>query len=225
MSSKKGLSVLFVILFLYQIHAIGFTTCIDKIVASVNGNPITLGEVYLHCAIKLAIEGKTWNNECPSVEESLYQRIDDLLMLQEAHRLNLDSEEELEIESSLQTFRSLYAALYDLLLQSFGMTPEDLNARLKEQFEIQRFESRHKNLSFHTGHQDVVSRLEKNPDVYQPSHDPEAFETTRNFLIESQTQEQHTRWLTKIRKRAKIQILEIDFRLCQSFRNNTNRTK
>lgn len=124
---------------------------VNRIVAAVNNEVITLRELEMECEFQLIIQGKKGSSGSLSPDHSqdfrqgvLEGMINQVLILEEAQRIGLAEVEKEELVGKLRDFQQRFSSEseFSRFLNKWGLTRKELEGRFKAQIIVTRFMER-----------------------------------------------------------------------------------
>jgi hypothetical protein len=124
---------------------------VNRVVAAVNNEVITLRELQMECEFQLIIQGKTGSSGSLSPDHSqdfrqgvLEGMINQALILEEAQRTGLAEVDKEELEGKLRDFQKRFTSEseFNRFLNKWGLTRKELEGRFKAQIIVTRFMGR-----------------------------------------------------------------------------------
>ena len=181
-------------------------------IATVDGEAITFTDLRIGCAIEEIAAGRGWKGTCPDLAGQLDLRIERLLILHAARRLNLEPESEREGE--VEAFLTRHDRELRQLRAFFGIDREELAASVRERFETERFAARGNRRAGHVTQREIRDFIAAHPKRFPPSAPPTPaqLETIREELKRRRIEKNRRRWLERLKSRARIEILDPEFR-------------
>lgn len=198
------------------------TITLDRVVATVNGVPLTAGDVTRECAVEALLNGRTGTQDPSPAERSaaLARLIDQKLLARELRNYRFDKKAEssraekqmAEISRRFKSERALVQAL-----RSVGLNESQLLNRVEEQDEILEMIDRRLRPAAVVSPKDVADYYqEKFLPAYAHEHGgaPPPLAATESRIREILTQKKINalleNWLAELRKENNVRILEND---------------
>lgn len=178
---------------------------VNKIVAVVEGTPITLWEVEVEARLRgleqrgLIPEGRIENDQ---LAESLEQLINRMLVLQAAERFQVPSAAEEEVAEQLAVLRERAVYPLDEQLDDAGIDESKVVSRIQARLRLQALIQRRLRDLVYVSDDEVQEYLEENP---APMENAE--ELIREYLATIRLQERIDAFFEGLRERAQVRIL------------------
>ena len=175
---------------------------LDRVLAVVNGEPITLSEVVEAIALAPA--------EPPSAEEALERLIDARLMERQARRYPLDPPSDSETEETLRALKERFTTLeaYRTTLLRLGIAEDYLRKRIRRELIVDRYLERRFRPLVQVAQREVEEyyRTVLLPDLDAGSPMPvgEVEALIRNILEERDLNRRISEWVDELKSTARI---------------------
>lgn len=198
---KKLSPMIFVFLILYI--GISKAVIIEKIVAVVNGKPITLTELQEKQMILKAVTGE----DLP-MKEVLNRMIMEELEMQEAKKLNLIAEDEVVNEYIATMLKENSISLEDFknLLKEKGISFEHYKEEIRRRITITRLINTQIRMRTAVAEEEVRNYYESHKNELKGSYE-ELKEKIRNLLLSQRIEERYKKWLDELMKKSSIKIM------------------
>ena len=179
---------------------------VDRMVAAVNNDVITLSELRQAVAFNAAISGKS--NGSRIQMETLQGIINRRLLLQEAYRLKVAEVSEREIAAEVVRLREQLGteASFQEFLARTGMTEAQLEKLLGERLLVERFVEKKIGLFARVSRDDVQAYFREHPDEFGDKRFAEVQKQITARLTEQKVSQQLEQYVDELRGRAFIRI-------------------
>jgi len=197
-----GIVVSLCILLAATAHAV----LVDRVVAAVNNDVITLSELQQAIAFNAALGGKGSGS---GVEmETLQGIINRRLLLQEAYRLRVADVSEQDIAAEVGRLHQRFGteAAYGEFLARTGMTEEQLEKLLGERLLVERFVEKKIGLFARVNRDDVQAYFREHLGEYKDKRFAEVQKQITTLLTEQKVNQQLDQYVDELRSRAFIRI-------------------
>lgn len=180
---------------------------IDRVVAAVNTDVITLRDLRQAMALNEAVSGAQQDQQ-RLLSETLEGLINRSLLVQEANRLMIAEASEQDVDAELASFENRFASdqAYRDFLLTVDMTPEDLRRVLGERLLAERFLNKRVGLFVRVRRDEAEQYFKQHPGEFMGKTFPEASRQITALLLERRTDQQITQYLSELRSRASIRI-------------------
>jgi hypothetical protein len=192
------------LLLLHPVRHVG-AELIDRIVASVNHDAITLSELNQTVGINQALGGGTG----PSVrEETLQGIINRHLLLQEAYRLKFVDVSNQDISGEMDTLRNRLGSEHALddLLDKLDMTKGELSRMLAERLMVERFVDKKVSLFVRVSRDEAEEYFNRNQDRFPGKKFSDMQKEITAGLQARKVDEQLNRYVAELRSKADIRF-------------------
>jgi len=179
---------------------------VDRVVAAVNNDVITLSELRQTVAFNAAVSGK--GNGSRLEMETLQGIINRRLLLQEAYRLKVADVSEQDIAAEAVRLRERLgteSAFRDFLART-GMTEAQLEKLLGERLLVERFVEKKIGLFARVNRDDVQAYFRDHPDEFRDKRFAEVQKQITARLSEQKVSQQLDQYVDELRSRAFIRI-------------------
>ncbi len=185
---------------------------IDRVVAIVDGETITRIDLELSCAIEEIAVGRSWEGKCPDLGAALDRRIEQLLLLHAARRIDLEPEGTRSegVEAEGRRFLADHAIGVERLIAFFGIDREELLSLICDRLEAERFTARRIPRTPYVSAREIAAFIAAHPERFPPGRrlSPEEIEAIRTERAAEKKAEDRRRWIERLRNRAQIQFLD-----------------
>ena len=201
-------AVLIVLLLVVQPVRHAAAELIDRIVATVNRDAITLSELNQTVGFNNALGGAAGESVQSVREETLQGIINRHLLLQEAARLKFVDVSGQDVSSEMDQLRNRLGSDRALgeLLDRLDMTREQLGHMLAERLTVERFVEKKVSLFVRVSRDEAEDYFNRNPDRFKGKKFPEVQKEITAALQARKAEEQLARYLAELRSRADIRI-------------------
>jgi peptidyl-prolyl cis-trans isomerase SurA len=188
------------------IAATSHAVLVDRVVAAVNNDVITLSELRQTVAFNAAVGGK--GNGSRLETETLQGIINRRLLLQEAYRLKVAEVSEQDIAAEVVRFRDRLGteAAFREFLARTSMTEEQLEKLLGERLLVERFVEKKIGLFARVSRDDVQAYFRDHPDEFREKRFAEVQKEITARLSEQKINQQLDQYVDELRSRAFIRI-------------------
>ena len=179
---------------------------LDRVIAAVNNEVITLSDLRLAVAFNKAVGGKRSGSQLAA--ETLEGLVNRGLLLQEAYRLRFAEVSAAEVEAEKDRFRKGLGpeqAYQDFLSRS-GMTEERLSRMLRERLVVEQFVQRKIEMYARVSREDVQAYYEERRAEYAGRRFSEVQAEIAALLSGQMAAQQLDTYLAELRSRADIRI-------------------
>jgi len=204
----KTTGALSLILFLFVVNN-SQAVLVDRILAVVNHQPITLSDLRQHEAFLALNTGKkNWEPSDTFSPNMLQQIIDQRLLLEEAGRFEFgapDRADLLKVQDRLaKRFES--PEEFQDTLRRWGLNREDLRHLLEDQLTVERFVDQRIKFFVIVPPAEIQTYYESHRENYRAENLEEALAKITYTLTDQRTKEKLEAYLKKLRENASIQI-------------------
>jgi len=188
------------------IAATSHAVLVDRVVAAVNNDVITLSELRQTVAFNAAVGGK--GNGSRLETETLQGIINRRLLLQEAYRLKVAEVSEQDIAAEVVRLRDRLGteAAFREFLARTSMTEEQLEKLLGERLLVERFVEKKIGLFARVSRDDVQAYFRDHPDEFREKRFAEVQKEITARLSEQKVNQQLDQYVDELRSRAFIRI-------------------
>jgi hypothetical protein len=188
------------------IAATSHAVLVDRMVAAVNNDVITLSELQQAVAFNAAIGGK--GNGSRLEMETLQGIINRRLLLQEAYRLKVAEVSEQDIAAEVVRLRERLGTetAFQEFLARTGMTEAQLEKLLGERLLVERFVEKKIGLFARVNRDDVQAYFRDHPDEFRDKRFAEVQKQITARLSEQKVSQQLDQYVDELRSRAFIRI-------------------
>lgn len=194
---------LFVLTFLIVNVTSSRAVIIERIVAIVNGKPITLTELQERQLVVKATTGQ----ELP-LNEVLKNMIMEEVVMQEAQKLGLVAEDEVvnEYINNLLKENNISLEEFKKLLKEKGITLEAYREEIRRRITITRVMNTQIRMRTAVADEEVKEYYEKHRNELQGSYE-ELKEKIRNLILSQRIEERYKKWLDELMSKSSIKVL------------------
>lgn len=188
------------------IAAASHAVLLDRVVAAVNNDVITLSELQQAVAFNAAVGGKGSGSRLEM--ETLQGIINRRLLLQEAYRLKVAEVSEQDIAAEVVRLRERLGteAAFREFLARIGMTEAQLEKLLGERLLVERFVEKKIGLFARVNRDDVQAYFRDHPDEFRDKRFAEVQKQITARLSEQKVSQQLDQYVDELRSRAFIRI-------------------
>lgn len=188
------------------IAATSHAVLLDRVVAAVNNDVITLSELQQAVAFNAAVGGKGSGSRLEM--ETLQGIINRRLLLQEAYRLKVAEVSEQDIAAEVVRLRERLGteASFREFLARIGMTEAQLEKLLGERLLVERFVEKKIGLFARVNRDDVQAYFRDHPDEFRDKRFTEVQKQITARLSEQKVSQQLDQYVDELRSRAFIRI-------------------
>jgi peptidyl-prolyl cis-trans isomerase SurA len=179
---------------------------VDRIIAAVNNDVITLADLRQAVAFNSALRAREGG---PQIEaETLEGLINRKLLVQEAIRLRFDDVSEQEIGAELVRFRQQLGSddAFREFLAHTAMTEEQLGDLLGERLLVERFVAKKIALFVRVRHEEVQDYFTDHPEEFTGRGFPEVEKEIARRIAEQKAGQQLDLYIADLRNRAEIRV-------------------
>ncbi len=180
---------------------------IDRIIAAVNNQVITLSE--LRQAVRFNEEMGGASRDAKDLEsETLEGLINKRLLLHEARRLSFTEVTEQDVNAEVDKVRTRLGSdkAFQDFLQRLQMTPEQLGRMLGERLLVERFVERKVGLFIRVGRVEAQRYFDSHPQEFKDKSFQEVSKQIIALLSDQKTEQQIKQYLAELRNKADIRI-------------------
>ena len=184
----------------------GRAELIDRVVASVNNDVITLSELRQAVAFNRAMGGTGTGRQME--RETLEGLINRSLLLQEAGRIHLVEVSEADVAAEQERLRGRFGTddAYRAFLAGTGLTEAQLERMLGERLLVERFVQKKIGLFARVSHDEAQSYYAEHAAEFRGLRFTEVQAQITALLSEQKTEQQLTQYLADLRARADIRV-------------------
>jgi peptidyl-prolyl cis-trans isomerase SurA len=188
------------------IAAASHAVLLDRVVAAVNNDVITLSELQQAVAFNAAVGGKGSGSRLEM--DTLQGIINRRLLLQEAYRLKVAEVSEQDIAAEVVRLRERLGteASFREFLARIGMTEAQLEKLLGERLLVERFVEKKIGLFARVNRDDVQAYFRDHPDEFRDKRFTEVQKQITARLSEQKISQQLDQYVDDLRSRAFIRI-------------------
>jgi len=200
-----GASIIMVCLF-SLFAATGRAELIDRVVASVNNDVITLSELRQAVAFNAALGGK--GNGRQLERETRDGLINGRLLLQEAYRLKFAEASEQDIAAEVGRLRQRLGSddAYREFLDRTGLTEERLMRMLGDRLLIERFVEKKIGLFARVSRDEAQSYFQDHPNEFKDKRFAQVQKSITEHLSQQKVSQQLDQYIAELRDRAVIRL-------------------
>ena len=200
-----GASIIMVCLF-SLFAATGRAELIDRVVASVNNDVITLSELRQAVAFNAALGGK--GNGRQLERETRDGLINGRLLLQEAYRLKFAEASEQDIAAEVGRLRQRLGSddAYREFLDRTGLTEERLMRMLGDRLLIERFVEKKIGLFARVSRDEAQSYFQDHPNEFKDKRFAQVQKSITELLSQQKVSQQLDQYIAELRDRAVIRL-------------------
>jgi len=206
-SSGRTVSTVGVVLFAFLLLvADGRAELIDRVVASVNNEVITLSELRQAVAFNAALGGKGSGRQLE--EETREGLINGRLLLQEAYRLKFAEVSEQDIAAEVARLRQRLGSddAYRAFLVRTGMSEEHLARMLGDRLLIERFVMKKIGLFARVSREEAQSYFQDHPGEFKDMRFAQVQKKITALLSEQKVGQQLDQYVADLRARAVVRL-------------------
>jgi peptidyl-prolyl cis-trans isomerase SurA len=186
--------------------ATGRAELIDRVVASVNNDVITLSELRQAVAFNAALGGK--GNGRQLERETRDGLINGRLLLQEAYRLKFAEASEQDIAAEVGRLRQRLGSddAYREFLDRTGLTEERLMRMLGDRLLIERFVEKKIGLFARVSRDEAQSYFQDHPNEFKDKRFAQVQKSITELLSQQKVSQQLDQYIAELRDRAVIRL-------------------
>ena len=179
---------------------------IDRVVASVNNDVVTLSELRQAVAFNAALGGK--GNGRQLERETREGLINGRLLLQEAYRLKFAEASEQDIAAEVGRLRQRLGSddAYRAFLDRTGLTEERLGRMLGDRLLIERFVEKKIGLYARVSRDEAQSYFQDHPNEFKDQRFAQVQKSITAILSEEKVSQQLDQYIAELRDRAVIRL-------------------
>jgi peptidyl-prolyl cis-trans isomerase SurA len=179
---------------------------IDRVVASVNNDVVTLSELRQAVAFNAALGGK--GNGRQLERETREGLINGRLLLQEAYRLKFAEASEQDIAAEVDRLRQRLGSddAYRAFLDRTGLTEERLGRMLGDRLLIERFVEKKIGLYARVSRDEAQSYFQDHPNEFKDQRFAQVQKSITAILSEQKVSQQLDQYIAELRDRAVIRL-------------------
>jgi hypothetical protein len=199
----SSLVLRFSLLVLFFIPSPACAELVDRIVASVNNEVITFGELEQAVGFNVALGGKREGNLKAETLEGLINR---RLLIQEAYRLKFVEVSAQDIGAEIEKLKKRLGtdnAFADFLAR-LDMTQEQLGLLLGERLLVERFVEKKIGLYVRVSRDEAQDYFNKHPAAFKEKQFPEVQKAITAMLTDLKLEQQVTQYLGELKSKADI---------------------
>lgn len=180
---------------------------LDRVVASVNNEVITLSELNQAVGFNAAFSGAKGKGEKLRAE-TLEGLINRHLLVQEAYRLKFVEVSDQDVSGEIEKLKKRLATdrAYADFLARLDMTQEQLGRMLGERLLVERFVEKKIGLFVRVGRDEAQAYFNAHPDVFKGRRFQEAQKAITAALSERKIEQQVSQYLAELRNKADIRM-------------------
>lgn len=204
----KTVRALILILFLFLVNDTQ-AVLVDRILAVVNHQPITLSDLHQHEAFLALNNGKkNWEPSDAFSPSSLQQIIDQRLLLEEAGRFEVSVPDRTDLQKVQDRLAKRFTNSEEFqdTLQRWGLNREDLQHLLEYQLTVERFVDQRIKFFVIIPPAEIQTYYESHREEYRETNLEQALAQITSKLTDQKTEEKLEAYLKKLRDNANIQI-------------------
>jgi peptidyl-prolyl cis-trans isomerase SurA len=204
----KTVGAFSLILFLFLVNDTQ-AVLVDRILAVVNHQPITLSDLHQHEAFLALNTGKkNWAPSDTFSSTSLQQIIDQRLLLEEAGRFEVSAPDKTDLLKVQDRLAKQFASPEEFqdTLRRWGLNREDLRQLLEHQLTVERFVDQRIKFFVIIPPAEIQTYYESHREEYRGTNLEQALAQITSKLTDQKTEEKLEAYLKKLRENASIQI-------------------
>ncbi len=189
-----------------SLAAVGSAELIDRVVAAVNNEVITLSELRQAVAFNAALSGK--GNGSQLEQETREGLITGRLLLQETYRLKFAEVSEQDIAAEVGRLRQRLgsADAYRTFLAKTGLTEERLGRMLGDRLLIERFVEKKIGLFARVSRDEAQSYFQDHPQEFKDKRFAQVQKSITALLSEQKISQQLDQYVADLRDRAVLRL-------------------
>jgi peptidyl-prolyl cis-trans isomerase SurA len=190
----------------FSLAAVSHAELIDRVVASVNNDVVTLSELRQAVAFNAALGGK--GNGRQLERETREGLINGRLLLQEAYRLKFAEASEQDIAAEVDKLRQRLGSdeAYRAFLDRTGLTEERLGRMLGDRLLIERFVEKKIGLYARVSRDEAQSYFQDHPNEFKDQRFAQVQKSITAILSEQKVSQQLDQYIAELRDRAVIRL-------------------
>jgi peptidyl-prolyl cis-trans isomerase SurA len=190
----------------FSLAAVSHAELIDRVVASVNNDVVTLSELREAVAFNAALGGK--GNGRQLERETREGLINGRLLLQEAYRLKFAEASEQDIAAEVDKLRQRLGSdeAYRAFLDRTGLTEERLGRMLGDRLLIERFVEKKIGLYARVSRDEAQSYFQDHPNEFKDQRFAQVQKSITAILSEQKVSQQLDQYIAELRDRAVIRL-------------------
>jgi len=190
----------------FSLAAVSHAELIDRVVASVNNDVVTLSELRQAVAFNAALGGK--GNGRQLERETREGLINGRLLLQEAYRLKFAEASEQDIAAEVGRLRQRLGSddAYQAFLDRTGLTEERLGRMLGDRLLIERFVEKKIGLFARVSRDEAQSYFQDHPNEFKDQRFAQVQKSITAILSEQKVSQQLDQYIAELRDRAVIRL-------------------
>jgi peptidyl-prolyl cis-trans isomerase SurA len=190
----------------FSLAAVSHAELIDRVVAAVNNDVVTLSELRQAVAFNAALGGK--ENGRLLERETREGLINGRLLLQEAYRLKFAEPAEEEIAAEVDRLRQRLGSddAYRAFLERTGLTEERLGRMLGDRLLIERFVEKKIGLYARVSRDEAQSYFQDHPNEFKDMRFSQVQKSITAILSEQKVSQQLDQYIAELRDRAVIRL-------------------
>jgi len=190
----------------FSLAAVSHAELIDRVVASVNNDVVTLSELREAVAFNAALGGK--GNGRQLERETREGLINGRLLLQEAYRLKFAEASEQDIAAEVDRLRQRLGSddAYRAFLDRTGLTEERLGRMLGDRLLIERFVEKKIGLYARVSRDEAQSYFQDHPNEFKDQRFAQVQKSITAILSEQKVSQQLDQYIAELRDRAVIRL-------------------
>jgi len=191
-----------VLCFAGHVHAV----LVDRVIAAVNNDVITLSELRQTLAFNVAVGGTGAGRQVAA--ETLDGLMSRKLLLQEAYRLQFVEVTEADIAAEVERFRARLggAEAVERFLSRAGMSPANLSRMLGERLIVERFVERKIELYARVSRDEVRAYYDEHREEFSGRRFSEVRREIEALLSHQMASQQLDTYIAELRERAVIRL-------------------
>jgi peptidyl-prolyl cis-trans isomerase SurA len=204
-SIKCGAWLLAAALFLFAHPCAVRAELVDRVVASVNNDVITLSELEQAVGFNVALGGKQEEKLRAETLEGLINR---QLLLQEAYRLKFVEVSGQDITAEIEKLKTRLGSdkAFDDVLARLDMTREQLGRMLGERLLVERFVEKKIGLFVRVSRDEAQDYFNSHPAAFKDKRFQEVQKTITAMLSEQKLEQQVAQYLAELKSKADIRL-------------------
>ena len=190
----------------FSLAAVSHAELIDRVVASVNNDVVTLSELREAVAFNAALGGK--GNGRQLERETREGLINGRLLLQEAYRLKFAEASEQDIAAEVDRLRQRLGSddAYREFLERTGLTEERLMRMLGDRLLIERFVEKKIGLYARVSRDEAQSYFQDHPNEFKDKRFAQVQKSITELLSQQKVSQQLDQYIAELRDRAVIRL-------------------
>ena len=183
------------------------TAPVDHIVAAVNNEVITAGELRQAVALNERI-GKPATDREALQRDTLAGLITRRLLVQEAERLKFVEVSADDLDAALKSVKARFAssAAFDEFLRNTDLTQQELSRMLGEQLLVEKFAAKKVGLFVRVTHDELERYFEEHASSFPGKRFPDVQKSISDFLTNGKINQQLDAYIAELRAKADIRV-------------------